>query len=190
MTDATYTRPMTAAAPMTAEELMRLNLPGKRTELVRGVLRVREPAGYRHGDVAATALILLGSYVRERRLGRVFAAETGFTLERAPDTVRAPDVAFISTARLLPRDTRGYAEIAPDLVVEVLSPDSRPGETLEKVSDWLNAGCRVVWIVDPIRRTGQVYRADGSVVVLGERDAFDGEDVIAGFRADLAALLD
>lgn len=117
-------------------------------------------------------------------LGRVFAAETGFTLERAPD------VAFISTARLLPRDTRGYAEIAPDLVVEVLSPDSRPGELLKKVGDWLNAGCRLAWVVDPIRRSGQVYRADGSVAVLGEHDAFDGEEVIPGFRAELSAFLD
>lgn len=181
---------MTAAAPMTAEELLRLNLPNKRTELVRGVLRVREPAGYQHGDVAATCLAMLHQFVREHRLGRVFAAETGFTLERAPDTVRAPDVAFISAARLLPRDTRGYAEIAPDLVVEVLSPDSRPGELLEKVGDWLNAGCRLAWVVDPIRRSGQVYRADGSVAVLGEHDAFDGEEVIPGFRAELSALLD
>ncbi|HEX4934550.1 MAG TPA: Uma2 family endonuclease [Gemmatimonadaceae bacterium] len=190
MTDATYTRPMTAAAPMTAEELMRLNLPNQRTELVRGVLRVREPAGYRHGDVAATALILLGSYVREYRLGRVFAAETGFTLERAPDTVRAPDVAFISTARLLPRDTRGYALIAPDLVVEFLSPDSRPGELLEKISDWLRAGTRLVWIIDPIRRAAQVYRADGTVAVRGENDPLEGEEVLPGFSCQLSEFLD
>lgn len=180
---------MSAAELMTAEELLRLKLPNKRTELVRGVLRVREPAGYQHGDVAATALILLGSHVRQHQLGRVFAAETGFTLARAPDTVRAPDVAFISTGRLLPRDTRGYAEIAPDLVLEVLSPDSRPGDLMERVGDWLTAGCRLVWIVDPIRRTGQVYRADGTVALLAEGDAFDGEDVLPGFRAELAELL-
>lgn len=181
---------MPTAAPMTAEELLRLNLPNKRTELVRGELRVREPAGYRHGDVAATSLIVLGAFVREQGLGRVFAAETGFTLARDPDTVRAPDVAFISTARLLPRDTRGFAELAPDLVVEVLSPDDRPGEVLEKAGDWLKAGCRLVWIVDPIRRTGRVYRADGTLALLDEHDAFDGEDVLPGFRSELSAFLD
>lgn len=180
---------MTSAVPMTAEELLRLKLPDKRTELVRGVLRVREPAGYQHGDVAATTLLVLGSFVREHRLGRVFTAETGFTLARDPDTVRAPDVAFISTARLLPRDTRGFAELAPDLVVEVLSPADRPGEVLEKVGDWLNAGCQLVWIVDPIRRTGRVYRADGAIALLGEHDAFDGEDVLPGFRGELSAFL-
>jgi len=179
---------MSAAQLMTAEELLRLNLPNKRTELVRGVLRVREPAGYQHGDVAATCLAVLHHFVRQHQLGRVFAAETGFTLARGPDTVRAPDVAFISTNRLLPRDTRGYAEIAPDLVLEVLSPDSRPGDVMEKVGDWLNAGCRLVWIVDPIRRTGQVYRADGTVALLAEGDAFEGEDVLPGLRAELSEL--
>lgn len=181
---------MPTAAPMTAEELLRLNLQDKRTELVRGVLRVREPAGYQHGDVAATALIVLGTFIREHRLGRVFTAETGFTLARGPDTVRAPDVAFISTARLLPRDTRGFAELAPDLVVEVLSPDDRPGEVLDKVGDWLNAGCRLVWTIDPVRRSGRVYRADGTMTLLGEHDAFDGEDVLPGFRSELSAFLD
>jgi Uma2 family endonuclease len=190
MTDTSYTRRMTAAAPMTAEELLRLNLPDKRSELVRGVLRVREPAGYQHGDVAATVLIVLGNHVREHRLGRVFTAETGFTLARAPDTVRAPDAAYISTARLLPRDTRGFAEIAPDLVVEVLSPDDRPGEVLEKVGDWLSAGCRLVWTIDPIRRTGTVYRADGTIALLGEHDPFEGEDVLPGFRGALSAFLE
>jgi len=181
---------MSAAAPMTAEELLHLNLPNKRTELVRGVLRVREPAGYQHGDVAATCLATLHAFVREHKLGRVFTAETGFTLMRGPDTVRAPDVAFISTPRLLPRDTQGFAEIAPDLVVEVLSPDDRPGELLEKIADWLNAGCRLIWVIDPIRRIGRVHRADGTVAQLTEHDAFDGEDVLPGFRAGLSTFLD
>lgn len=181
---------MPTAAPMTAEELLRLNVPNKRTELVRGQLRVREPAGYQHGDVAATCLALLHHFVREHRLGRVFAAETGFTLSRDPDTVRAPDVAFISTARLLPRDTRGFAELAPDLVVEVLSPDDRPGEVLEKAGDWLKAGCRLVWVIDPLRRTGCVYRADGTLALLDEHDAFDGEEVVPGFRSELSVLFD
>lgn len=175
---------------MTAEELLHLALPNARAELVRGKLVVREPAGYQHGHVAATALIVLGTYVRARLLGRVFAAETGFTLSRAPDTVRAPDVAFVSTARLLPTETRGFAPLAPDLVLEVVSPDDRPGDVLEKVADWLRAGTSVVWIVDPARRTGQVYRADGTIALLTATDEFDGETVLPGFRVGLASLLD
>jgi len=173
---------------MTAEELLRLNLPNKRTELVRGVLVVREPAGYQHGDVAMRLAAAIFTHVQARGLGRVFAAETGFTLARKPDTVRAPDVAFISTARLPDPPPRGFAELAPDLAVEVLSPDDRPGEVLAKVADWLNAGARLVWVVDPVRVLARVYRADGSESILGETDALRGEDVLPGFEYPLSAI--
>jgi len=173
---------------MTAEELLRLNLPDKRTELVRGVLVVREPAGYQHGDVAMRLAAAIFTHVQARGLGRVFAAETGFTLARKPDTVRAPDVAFISTARLPDPPPRGFAELAPDLAVEVLSPDDRPGEVLAKVADWLNAGARLVWVVDPVRVLARVYRADGSESILDDADALRGEDVLPGFEYPLSAI--
>jgi len=173
---------------MTAEELLRLNLPNKRTELVRGVLVVREPAGYQHGDVAMRLAAAIFTHVQARGLGRVFAAETGFTLARKPDTVRAPDVAFISTARLPDPPPRGFAELAPDLAVEVLSPDDRPGEVLAKVADWLNAGARLVWVVDPVRVLARVYRADGSESILDDPDALRGEDVLPGFEYPLSAI--
>ena len=179
---------MTQPALLTAEELSRLALPDKRTELVRGVLVVREPAGYRHGDIAARLLLAIGSYVVERSLGRVFAAETGFTIARKPDTVRAPDVAFISTARLPDPPPHGFAELAPDLAVEVLSPDDRPAEVLEKVADWLRAGTALVWVVDPVRETTRVYRADGTASLLHADDELEGEDVLAGFRYSLGRL--
>ena len=192
--DMTTSRPyipaMSQPAFMTAEELLHLNLPNKRTELVRGVLVVREPAGYRHGDVAARFLVAIGNHVYAHKLGRVFAAGTGFTLERAPDTVRAPDVAFIRTDRLPDPMTRGFAEIAPDLAVEVLSPDSRPGETLAKVADWLKAGCRLVWVVDPIRNGARVYRADGSESLLAATESLDGEDVLSGLAIPMAGILE
>lgn len=170
---------------MTAEELLRLNLPNKRTELVRGVLVVREPAGYQHGDVAARVLVAIANHVNANRLGRVFAAETGFTLARNPDTVRAPDVAFITTARLPDPAPRGFAELAPDLAVEILSPDDRPGEVLAKVGNWLSAGARLVWVVDPVRVVARVYRADGTESILDETDALRGEDVLPGFEYPL-----
>jgi len=176
-------------AVLTAEELLGLSLSGKRTELVRGQLLVREPAGYQHGDVAARLLVAVGTFVLERSLGRVFAAETGFTLARHPDTVRAPDVAFISTARLPDPPPRGFAELAPDLAAEVLSPDDRPGEILEKVADWLKAGTRLVWVVDPLRLTARVYRADGSESMLNITDVLQGEDVLPGFECPLHSVV-
>ena len=120
-----YIEDMPGQALVTAEELFRLNLPNKRTELVRGMLIIREPAGYQHGDVAMRLGAAIHNYVEAHGLGRVFAAETGFTLERGPDTVRAPDVAFIGTARLPDPRPRAFAEMAPDLAVEVLSQETR-----------------------------------------------------------------
>jgi len=170
---------------MTAEEMLRLNLSDKRTELVRGVLVVREPAGYHHGDVAARLLVAIANHVNANGLGRVFAAETGFTLTRNPDTVRAPDVAYISAARLPDPPPREFAELAPDLAVEVLSPDDRPGEVLAKVADWLSAGARLVWVVDPMRVIARVYRADGTESMVDETGALQGEDVLPGFEYPL-----
>lgn len=177
---------MSLHALMTADELLHLNLPNKRTELVRGVLIVREPAGYQHGEVAMAIALSLGRFLADHPLGRLVAAETGFILERGPDTVRAPDVGFVSNARRPASLPRGYADFTPDLAVEVLSPDDRPGEVLEKVGDWLKAGARLVWIVDPIRRVARVYRADGTQAELGPDDALDGEDVLPGYLGRLA----
>jgi Uma2 family endonuclease len=170
---------------MTADELLRLNMPDARTELIRGELVVREPAGYRHGSVAARLLVALGPFVESRELGQVFTAETGFRLRKDPDTVRAPDVAFVTRDRLPDTPPRGYAALAPDLVVEVLSPDDRPGEVLSKVGDWLEAGTSLVWVVDPERHSARVYRADGSQDHLGESDRLDGETLLPGFECEI-----
>lgn len=186
MTLPSYTRPMPSIALMTAEELLRLQPLHQRSELVEGVMQVREPAGFRHGEIALRIAVLIGTHVTQHRLGNTFAAGTGFILSRNPDTVRAPDVAFVSRDRLPPRDTRGFAELAPDLVVEVLSPDDRPGEVLGKVGDWLSAGCRLVWVVDAERREVRVYRADGSVAVVAAGGEVDGENVLPGLRLAVA----
>jgi Uma2 family endonuclease len=174
---------------MTADELLHTHMPNKKTELVRGILVVREPTGYRHGDVTARITKALMEVVEARGLGRVLAAETGFKLSANPDTVRAPDVAFIRHERLPDPETLGYPALAPDLVVEVLSPSDRPGETLAKVGDWLTAGSRLVWVVDPGRRVARVYRQDGSETLITERAVLHGEDVVPGFECSLAAIL-
>ena len=173
---------------MTAEELLRLELPDQRTELVSGVLRVREPAGYRHGEVTQAFALAIGKYVEAHRLGRLVAAETGFKLTTNPDTVRAPDVGFIRRDRVPHPAPTGFAELAPDLVVEVLSPEDRPGDVLAKVGDWLTAGTRLVWVVDPIREVVRVYRADGNETVVSRDTELHGEDVLPGFTCALAAL--
>ncbi len=178
-----------ATRGVTAEELIRLSVPGRRFELVRGRLLVHEPAGMRHGRIAGELFALLWSHVRRQRLGRLYAAETGFKLENDPDTVRAPDIAFIAGARLPEPEPEGFAELAPDLVVEVLSPDDRPGAVLAKIGDWLNAGCRLVWIVDPRRRHVRVYRADGSESIVADAGTLDGEDVLPGFSCALASII-
>jgi Uma2 family endonuclease len=179
---------MSPSATMTAEELLHLHLPGKRTELVRGVLVVREPAGYLHGAVAARLAKLLSIHVDDSCLGLVLAAETGFKLATDPDTVRAPDVAFVSKDRLPDPPPAGYAALAPDLVVDVLSPDDRPGEVLAKVGEWLEGGTLLVWVVDPQRRCARVYRADGTQSQLGAGDTLDGESVVPGFSCRLDSI--
>lgn len=173
---------------MTAEELLRQQPLHKRCELVNGRMLVREPAGYRHGRIANRLTYLLTQYVDDRDLGVVLAAGTGFVLARDPDTVRAPDVAFVVKNRVPEPESTGFAELAPDLVVEVLSPDDRPGEVLAKVGDWLNAGTRLVWVVDAARRQIRVYREDGSQSEVAGSERLDGEDVVPGFSCRTDAI--
>jgi Uma2 family endonuclease len=185
----TYFAGMAPTGSVTVEELFQLRLPGKRVELMSGRLVVREPAGFLHGRVAATLCARLLVHAENKDLGAVFAAETGFVLRRAPDTVLAPDVAFISKQRLPETAPLEFSDIVPDLVVEVLSPNDRPGAVLAKVGHWLEAGVRLVWVVDPSHRRARVYRQDGSDSTLNETDALDGEDVVPGFSCDIESLL-
>lgn len=172
---------VSTAPPLTALDVERLSMPGKQVELVRGRLIVREPPGTRHGYIAATLGYLVTSFVRQRGLGMVFGQDTGFKIASDPDTVRAPDVGFVERDRADRIPPRGYAALAPDLVAEILSPDDAPGEVLAKVGDWLAAGTRLAWVVDPRRATIHVYRQDGSLSLLRETDSLDGEDVLPGF---------
>ena len=174
---------------MTADELLHANIPDKRTELVRGTLVVRELAGGRHGFVAMNLAAELVGYVKRSGGGAVFAAETGFKLASNPDTVRAPDVAFVRRERLPDPLPAGFPALAPDLVVEVLSPDDRPREVLAKIAEWLTAGARLVWIVDPEQRLARVYRDNRSAAIVSAGDTLDGEDVLPGFTCLLASVL-
>jgi Uma2 family endonuclease len=175
---------------VTADELLALPMGlGKRYELVMGELRVMSPGGWRHGAVIGELHALLGGFVRTNRLGRVFGAETGFLLGRNPDTVRAPDFAFIAKEHLPLKDpVEAFWPGAPDLAVEVLSPGDRTGEIDEKIDAWLNAGCQAVWIVNPELQTVTIYRSrtDVSVVVAGE--VLSGDPDVHGFSCPVDEL--
>ncbi len=175
---------------MTAEDLQANPVANVCTELVAGHILVREPPGYRHAYVAARLLVAIANHVNAQALGIVLAAESGFTLFRNPDTVRAPDVAFIRAERVPAESMNTYPEFAPDLAVEVLSPSDRTGKVLSNVGDWLDAGARLVWVVDPVRRVARVYRADGSVSSLSAADTLDGEDVLPELRIAVSAMID
>jgi Uma2 family endonuclease len=171
---------------MTAEDLLALDLPNKSTELVRGRLIVREPPSTYHGRVQGKLHILVGSYVLTHQLGAVFGQDTGFKIATDPDTVRAPDLAFVNRNRVEQIGPRGYAALAPDLAAEILSPDDRPGEVLEKVGEWLDAGVSLVWVIDPDRRVAFVYRPDGTVTAVATDGDLDGENILPAFLCRLS----
>jgi Uma2 family endonuclease len=173
---------------MTAEELLYTSVPNKRTELVRGRLIIHEPPGGVHGYVAANLAFRLKQHSDLTDAGAVFVGDVGFTLRRDPDTVRGPDVAVVRKDRLPQPIPNSYLEFAPDLVAEVLSPNDRPGEVLAKVGDWLDAGARLVWVIDPERRLARIYRADGTEHILEETDQLLGEDVLPGFSVRLSSI--
>lgn len=180
-----YTRRMTVSTLMTAEELLRLPDDGWRYELVRGELKKMSPSGSQHGRIAARIIIHLGVHVEQHNLGAVYAAEAGFRIARNPDTVRAPDAAFVRAERVV--ETPGYFEGPPDVVFEVVSPNDSYTEVNEKTIEWLRAGARAVVIVDPRTRNINVHRADGA------RRATDGieiDDVIPGWAMPVAKVFD
>ena len=164
----------------TADQLLRAGDIG-RCELVRGELRTMIPPGFEHGRIAVNLTGPIASHVKTHGLGTVVAAETGFFLSRDPDTVRAPDVAFVRATRPA-GPPRGYYPGAPDLAVEVLSPDDRPGYVREKVAEWLEAGTLAVWVVDPGKRTVTVHEPGERAAVFSEGELLSGGDLLPGFE--------
>jgi Uma2 family endonuclease len=177
------------AIPVTAEELLRMHGDGLRRELVHGELRTMTPAGFEHGRIAAGAVRLLGNHVKDEGCGVTLGAETGFVLARDPDTVRAPDAAFVATERVkkVGRTTK-YWPGAPDFAVEVVSPDDSPREVHEKALEWLAAGTVAVLVLDPGERTATVYRGHGDAHVHSDQDTLDLSDAVPGFGVTVAEL--
>ncbi len=179
----------TVAAPMTADELLRLPHDGHRYELIEGELREMTPASPRHGRIANMVTFLLTRHVRQHDLGVVYAAETGFKLRENPDTVRAADAAFVAKSRIPPEgEPEGYWAIAPDLVVEVVSQTDSAPMVQSKVTDWLAAGCRLVWVVYPDTQTVTEYRSLKEAQVLTADQILEGGDVLPGFACRVSEL--
>jgi Uma2 family endonuclease len=180
---ATTTRPVA-----TEEDLLRTPRDGQKHELVDGQIRL-SPTGSRHGLVCVELVLRLGAFVKERHLGYLFDSSTGFRLPGG--NVRLPDVAFVATGRFADEQVpEGFAHLAPDLAVEVLSPRDRTWDIFDKIGEYLQAAVSLVWVIDPKRRTAAVYKSLTDVRRLDPEDSLDGEDVLPGFRCRLADVID
>lgn len=176
--------------PMTAEEFQCfIGEPDKRYELVDGELIEMSPPGGEHGETALEVGAIIRNFVRPRNLGRVYAAETGFRLRTSPDLVRAPDVAFVARGRLpTGRSPQGYLPLAPDFVVEVVSPNDTASEIFDRVDDWLRAGTSVVWAVYPSKTMTLIFRGLDRIDRRSADAELDAEPVLPGFRCKVRDL--
>ena len=169
---------------MTADELLVMErVPGKRYELIRGVLTEKEvPTGDPHGATVSRSSGLMFQYTEINDFGDIRSGEPGYRLERDPDTVRAPDVAWFARGRI-PPGTTGFPEITPDLCIEVASPSNSRRDRLlsDKARMWLDFGAREVWVLNPEDTTVTRYRPGQTPVLLDENDVLDGEELLPGF---------
>ena len=176
---------------LTAEDLLRLDSKGVKGELIRGEFRETMSVGVEHGQIVIKLGFLVGSVVIPNRLGRLIGSDAGVILERDPDTVREPDIAFISAARMpLEEEEHGYSEIVPDLVVEIASPSDSRREVNDKARMWHSYGVPLVWAAYPETRTIDVHRADGSIATLYEDDILDGGEILPGFAVAVSDIFD
>lgn len=166
---------------ITAKELLLMPDNDMQHELIRGVLTEDILPGDQHGIVVARIGWLLGNFSDDNDFGEM-SGRSGFLLERNPDTVRCPDLAWVASGRL-DKPVPSYAELAPDLVVEVRSPNDSQWHMAERAMMWLSLGVRMVLVADPGPVTLAVYRPGEPPQVLGEFESFDEGDVLPGFTA-------
>lgn len=174
---------MTVTSLTTADELFDLSNDAFRYELVRGELRRMSPSGIAHGRVAARIVGSLINHLELDPVGEAYTAEVGFKIARNPDTVLAPDVAFVRKDRVV--DTPKFYDGAPDVAFEVVSPNDSDAEVEEKAADWLRGGALAVVVVDPASKSVRIHRSTGTMSVA---DAIAIDDVIPGWRLPLAKL--
>jgi Uma2 family endonuclease len=176
---------------LTAEELLQLPSGDGRYELLHGELVEMSPANGRHNEIITEVAFYLRNHVRPRRLGKVLTGDTGIILARNPDHVRAPDICFISAARV-PRGPMAprFVEIVPDLVVEIVSPGDSAAKVHQKTEEWLQAGAQLVWTLYPETRSIAVSDAAAGTRVYHDGETLHGEPVLPGFAVPVAALFD
>lgn len=171
---------------LTADDLMRLYSEGVRGELVRGVLHETMTAGHRHGRIVMRLGTHLFNFAEPRGLGSLVASDSGVWLERDPDTVREPDIAYTSAEKIpLDADIPGYAEAVPDLVVEVKSPSDSRRHAHGRGRMWVDYGVPLVWVLYPETRTVEVHRPGLTPTVIGPDGELDGADILPGFTCTL-----
>jgi Uma2 family endonuclease len=171
------------------KELMEISGRG-RYELVKGVLHEMSPSGKRHGLITSKLHYLLASYVYSKKLGQLTAAETGFKISTNPDTVKAPDIAFISNEKLKEDDNLdGYSMVMPELVVEVNSPYDVYNEIIDKVNDWLQAGVKEVWVVEPKSKTVVIHNIN-KVRILKSYEELTSEAILPEFKCKVWEIFD
>jgi Uma2 family endonuclease len=170
----------------TIEDLRNIATEDDNYELIEGVLAPMPPVDFDHGSVHANLFLVLATHVRHNALGQV-VSEVGFTLHRDPDSVLAPDLAFVPAYRY-PEMTSGFAELAPDLVVEVISPGNSPGDIERKVAIYLGAGVKAIWIVYPRQRQVVVHTPDNPPAVFIVSEQIDGGDVLPGLTVPVVEI--
>lgn len=180
---------LTDATVMTGQDLFALGDIG-RSELVKGELVRMAPTGHSHGYIEFRFGMVLGVFVDEHKLGRVLVGEVGIYTQRDPDTVRGADVAFISNARLAQVQSSSYLDVAPELIVEILSPGDRWTDVNDKLTEYFAIGVQIVWVADPRQQRVHVYRSLTELEVLTVDDTLTGGDVLPGFSAPVAELFE
>jgi Uma2 family endonuclease len=175
---------------LTGEDLERLSGIGP-CELIDGRIVPMSPTGDEHGRIEVNFSVALKGFVKSRRLGHVLGGEVGVYTQRGPDRVRGADVAYLSNERYARRGRAGgFLEVAPDLVVEILSPNDTVGELTQKLREYFAIGVRVVWVADPAARCVFVHRSLTDVREFRESDRLPGDDVLPGFDEPVAALFE
>jgi Uma2 family endonuclease len=182
-----YDAAMAKSCTVTAEEFALLG-EGKR-ELIYGRVVEMSPAGGTHGRIGFRLGHLIQTFLDRRPLGVIFNSDTGFLLARKPDLVRAPDVSYVASERLTGIDMRKFLPLAPDLAVEVVSPDDTAAEVDAKARMWIDYGSRLVWVVFPDERVVHVYRKGLPPAELTPAEKLSGEDVLPGFTLPISDFL-
>jgi Uma2 family endonuclease len=174
---------------VTGEDLLAMGDIGP-SELVEGRIVRMSPTGGKHAIYELNFAEQLKAFVKQHKLGKVMVGEVGIYTHRNPDTVRAADVAFISNARYSQWKQAGFVDVAPELIVEILSPDDRMSDMMRKLREYFSIGVSLVWVADPETKTVYTYRSLTDVREFGEADTLTGDDVLPGFSVPVADLFE